>query len=408
MKIPVFHSYGQWQLSGVNTWTVNLIRAMRDTEFDSRVLFTGIQRSPQPELDELAISYYFLDVPYPRKRRQEWRALKEFLEARAPCIYITNYDFHRSCAVGKLSPDVRVIAGVRSDEDCYFDELQRIGQNCDAIFCVSSYLTTKVKLCFPRLAEKVHFIPHGIAIPKEPAPRRPANGPLRLCYCNRLQQYQKRIFDLPVIAGALEKLGVAFELDIAGDGPDAEELRRRFDQAKLKSPIRFHGRVPNTTVLDLCSRSHLFLLTSDFEGLPNSVLEAMSVGCVPVVYDIKSGVSDILTNQVTGFVVPHGDVIQFAQVIQQCGSNLKGLRTLSMACQRDIANRFTLENMVNDYVQLFLKTLNEALRPTRTGRIAIPYDLTLQSRGLRWLKKIIARILGSNENLEGGSPRSLG
>jgi glycosyltransferase involved in cell wall biosynthesis len=398
MGIPIFHSYGEWHLSGVNIWTVNLIRAMENSEFDSKVLFTGIPREPQSELDDLKIPYDFLEVSSPRRRRREWQALKEYLEAHAPCIYITNFDFHRSCAVGTLSSDVRVITGVRSDEDCYFDELRRIGQNCDAIFCVSSALTDKVKQQIPQLTERVHFIPHGIPMSQEPILPRSTDGPVRICYCNRIQQYQKRVFDLPLVAAELEKLGVDYELDIAGDGPDAEELRIRFDNAKLKCPVRFHGRIANAAVMDLCRTSHLFLLTSDFEGLPNSLLEAMSVGCVPVVYEIESGVSDAIENQVTGFIVPHGDTQEFARVIRQCGNNLDGLRTLSMACRQDIAKRFSLERMVSDYVQLFQQTLAKEQHPTRSGGIAVPKDLTFRSRVSQRLKRIIARIAGKIQN----------
>ncbi len=405
-KTPVFHSYGNWYLSGVNTWTVNIIRAMGETDFDSRVLFTGIPASPQPELDNLGVPYEFLPLAEKRTRREEWRVLKDFLEAQAPCIYLTNYDFHRSCAVGTLSPGVRVITGVRSDETCYFDELRRIGVNCDAVFCVSSFLATKVKNLFPEIAERVHFIPHGIPLSKDPIPPRPTGGPLRLCYCNRLQQYQKRVFDLPGIAAELEKLGVDYELDIAGDGRDADELRQRFVQANLKSPIRFHGRLRNPDVLEIFKRSHLFLLTSDFEGLPNSLLEAMSVGCVPVVYQIESGISDAIHDQANGFIVPHGHIIRFAKVIQSCANNIDGLRTLCLTSQQDITTRFSLERMVEDYVRLFHQTLTEELRPTRNGRITVPYDLTVRSRAIRCLKRIITKDAGKHASLEHNKLRS--
>ena len=391
MKVPVFHSYDKWHLSGVNTWTVNLIRAMRDTEFDSQVLFTGIPRSPQPELEELIIPYDFLDIPYPHKRHQEWRVLKEFLEARAPCIYITNYDFHRSCAVGTFSPEVRVVTVIHSDEECYFDELCRIGQSCNAIICVSSYLTAKVKQCFPHLADRIHFVPHGIPLQLSPLPLRSIDGPLRLCYCNRLQQYQKRIFDLPVIASALEKLGVDYELDIAGDGPDANELRRRFDQAKLKSPIRFLGRVSNTRVMDLCRSAHLFLLTSDFEGLPISLLEAMSVGCVPVVYDIESGISDALPNGDYGFRVSHGDVVAFALIINGLVEKREKLEEISNRVLDRMIKHFSAIKMAKNYQAVFMNFINHDMPFTviRNQSILLPKDLRLGTRILRRLKEII-------------------
>lgn len=392
MKTPIFHSYGKWYLSGVNTWTVNLIRAMKGSEFDSKVLFTGIPRSPHLELDQLGVRYDFLDVPSPRKRKDEWQALKQFLEAHTPCIYITNFDFHRSCAVGTLNPAVRVLTVIHSDEDCYYDELRRIGTNCDAIVCVSSYLTEKVKQRFPKLADRVHFIPYGIPIPDEPPPARPTTGPLRLCYCNRLQQYQKRVFDLPLIAAELEKLGVDYELDIAGDGPDTEELRKRFDAANLKSPIRFHGRIPNAAVMDLCRRSHLFLLTSDFEGLPISLLEAMSVGCVPIVYEIESGVPDAVSSEAVGFRIPHGDVALCASKLNSAAGERAILAELARNTTDHVAKSYADEVMADRYSRLCLDVIQQDNRtgPTRTPSVILPFDLTLKHRILRRLMRLVS------------------
>ncbi|MEI7461443.1 MAG: glycosyltransferase family 4 protein [Pirellula sp.] len=393
MGTPIFYSYAKWCLSGVNTWTVNLISAMQDTEFDSKVLFTGIPRSPQPELDEFAIPYDFLDVQSPRKRRREWRALKEFLEAHAPCIYINNFDFHRSCAVGTLSPEVRVVAVIHSDEECYYDELRRIGSNCNTIVCVSSDLTGKVKRRFPDLSDRVQFIAHGIPITETSLTTRPNEGPLRLCYCNRIQQYQKRVFDLPIIAKELERIGVDYELDIAGDGPDAEELRIRFDNVKLKCPVRFHGRITNATVMDLCRRSHLFLLTSDFEGLPISLLEAMSVGCVPVVYEIDSGIEDAIPSKDFGFIVPHGNTQEYAKVIQHVALDFNSLKSWSKNCAQLMRDRFSLNRMANDYESLFRDSLFNESTVRRTNQISVPYDISIRGRLLRRLKSLLPKLV---------------
>lgn len=388
-KTPVFHSYGKWYLSGVNTWTVNLIRAMDGSDYESKVLFTGEARSPQPDLDDLGIPYEFLEVATPRKRQHEWNALKSFLEAHAPCIYITNFDFHRSCAVGTLSPDVHVVTVLHSDEDCYYDEVRRIGRDCDAVVCVSSALIRTVRKKLDHLVRDLRFIPYGIPlIPGEVIPSRPQSGPLRLCYCNRLQQYQKRIFDLPIIAAELERLGVDYEFDIAGDGPDAEELRNRFQQADLRCPVRFHGRVTNAAVMDLCRHSHLFLLTSDFEGLPISLLEAMSVGCVPVVYDIDSGIGDAIPGPGYGSVVPHGSTAEYARVIANIDQDRPSLQVIAGNARRLIHESFSLDRMAMDYGRLFAGILNSAPKVRRSGRIVVPADLSLTGRISRRIRQL--------------------
>lgn len=387
MGTPVFHSYGEWGLSGVNTWTVNLIRGAADPEFEHQVLFTGIPARPKPELDALGIPYTFLNLPAKRSRRDEWRELQCFLENRASCIYIPNYDFHRSCAVGTLSNTVKVCAVIHSDEPCYFDEIGRLGKNFDAIVAVSEFLGSKIQHEFPRLAGRVTHIPHGIQIPEQRTEQRPVGGVLRLAYCNRLQQYQKRVFDLPPITAKLKHCGIPFELTIAGEGPDEAELRQRFIEVGTLDAVTFLGRIPNSEVLEVFRDSHIFLLTSDFEGLPISLLEAMSVGCVPVVYQTPSGIGEAIEHGQSGMMVRHGDITALVKVLGDLSQDRKQLSALGEKSADRIQAEFNIDRMCGDYAVLFRKLLQQSesgAQPNRTGRIHLPPDLTLRSRARKW------------------------
>lgn len=390
MKIPVFHSYGDWGLSGVNTWTVNMIRGSADSNYDHRVLFTGIAPQPKPELDGLGIPYDFLDLPAKRTRREEWRKLKRFLEDQAPCIYIPNYDFHRSCAVGTLSPSVKICAVIHSDEACYFDEVKRLGDNFDAIVAVSEHLAGKLRLQFPNLAPRITNIPYGIPLPEQERNPRQHDGFLRLAYCNRLQQYQKRVFDLPPLASELKRRGVPFELTVAGEGPDEAELRQMFVDAGIVDEAVFLGRIPNKQVLEVFRRSHVFLLTSDFEGLPISLLEAMSVGCVPVAYETPSGIGEAIEHGKSGMMVPHGEIAALADVLDDLSRDHQRLGSLGEDAGERVRSIFALGRMCADYATLFERLLREighAAAPIRTGRVRVPDDLTFRSRAAGWLSR---------------------
>ena len=50
------------------------------------------------------------------------------------------------------------------------------------------------------------------------------------------------------------------------------------------------------------------LLTSRMEGLPLVLLEAMSVGCIPIAYDMPYGPADIIVDGVNGYLVEAGDI----------------------------------------------------------------------------------------------------
>lgn len=380
----VFHSFPEWQLSGVNTWSANLIRESLDgTEYKHSVLFTGISKRPQPDFDGLGLPHSFLEVDARRRRKDEWAAVKHFLESQAPCIYIPQYDFHRSAAVPTLSPKVKVCAIVHSDEECYYDLVKRIGYACDAIVTVSSHLARIVSEKFPELASRVQFIPPGVPALKSDAVRS-SNGRLELAYCNRLAQYQKRIFDLPEVLAELNRLGVDCHLTVTGDGPDAAELRERFNRAGVSGSVTMTGRISDQDLADVLARSHVFLLVSDFEGLPSSMLEAMSLGCVPVVYDIESGVRDAINHGANGFIVPHGDTACMAKAIRTLHENRDVLRKLASSCVKSHGERFSLASMAASYGSLFQRLMLAVHSfPQRNGRIVLPRDLTFRHRALK-------------------------
>ena len=403
MKIKVFHSYGgEWRLSGVNTWTVNLIQGMDPGQFEQKVLFTGVPHRTQPELETLGIRYTFLDLPAKRPRRAEWRALKDFLEANSPCIYVPNYDFHRSCAVGILAHSVATCAVIHSDEPCWYDEVERLGTNFDAIVAVSSCISQNLRKRFPKVAERVTYIPHGIPLPASRGGLRSDSKVLKLVYCNRLEQYQKRVFDLPKIAAELKRRGVAFRLTVAGDGPDAEALRSRFRDDGLDAEVTMTGRVPNSEIMRFLSESDVFLLTSDFEGLPISLLEAMSMGVTPVVYQIASGIEDVVQTEQNGILVPHGNVVEFAAVLEKLSRDRARLERLGRGAAATIAEKFSLARMCRDYsilVESLHARATENGHHARISGVRPPRDLTLSGRLSRRLRAYLSPAKRNAESL---------
>ena len=382
MKIRVFHSFPSWQLSGVNSWSINLARAMNeDHVFENVMLITGVPPAPIDELDDLHIPYLHLNVPTPRKRSNEWTALKSFLETAAPCIYIPNYDFHRSCSVGNIAPDVKVCAVVHSDEGCYYDEIKRLGASFNSIVAVSSCLEHNLRQKFPRLGDRLTWIPHGVPCLSGQREQPTSRMPIRIFYCNRLSQYQKRIFDLPSVCLELKRSGIDFHLTVAGSGPDEDELKSRFENLDLLSCVSIVGRLSAEDVNQTFKKSDIFLLTSDFEGLPISLLESLAAGCVPVVYDIDSGVRDAVDHGVNGFLVPHGNTIALSQAIARLAEDKDLLASLSAECIRRHHARFSLTGMGSAYRSLFCNVIADDMKPPRRdGRVHVPYDLTMRHR----------------------------
>lgn len=108
--------------------------------------------------------------------------------------------------------------------------------------------------------------------------------------------------DYPTLFRALELLKhEQFVLLIAGNGPLEEELKEECRAHGLEGHVRFCGA--REDILDLYSAADAFVMSSEFEGLSAALLEAASTGLPAVVTDV-GGNADVVTDEVTGYVVP--------------------------------------------------------------------------------------------------------
>ncbi len=95
---------------------------------------------------------------------------------------------------------------------------------------------------------------------------------------------QKRVDRWVEVAAAIYAKNPNIKFIMVGDGPDDEMLRKKIAEHKLTGIIELPGKLNDT--LSVYKQIDVFLLTSDFEGLPLALLEAMSCGCIPVVSNV--------------------------------------------------------------------------------------------------------------------------
>jgi O-antigen biosynthesis protein len=91
---------------------------------------------------------------------------------------------------------------------------------------------------------------------------------------------------------------------LVGDGPERGKIVRKAEELGLQEKVLFAGE--RQDVADVLSAMDVFLLSSIFEGLPLSVLEAMSVG-LPVIATRVSGTPEAVLHELTGLLVPPAD-----------------------------------------------------------------------------------------------------
>lgn len=382
-----------WLLSGVNVFATHLVRGLRALGISAEILLTIDQPLPSPADIELQR----LPIPpdlswrggFPLRRR--WAALLSYLEERAPCIYIPNSDYYHSCVCSKLSNRVAVVGIVHSDDPDHYEHVGWLGKYWDAVVAVSKTVEDKTARLNPTLRSRLWRIPYGIPIPAR-CPERPErqDAALRIIFPSRLVQLQKRVMDLPGIVAALAEKGVPFRLTVAGAGQDQDRLLAELRPFLADGRAEFKGVIANEDLPRELEQQDVSLMTSDFEGLPLALMEAMGRGCVPVVTDIPSGLPELVQDGVNGYRVPVGDLPAFADRLAMLQRDASLRRQLSQRAYEAVSQGgYRVEDMVHSYVSLFRRVLDNAAsgafhRPR--GPIVLPPRLQyLQPTWKDWL-----------------------
>lgn len=107
-----------------------------------------------------------------------------------------------------------------------------------------------------------------------------------------------------------------WDLVILGDGPERQALKSQVQALGLETRIHLPGQAGNMG--DWYQRADLYVMSSRYEGFPNTLTEAMAHGCAAVSYDCDTGPRDIIRHGVDGLLVsPVGDVPALAEALHQ-------------------------------------------------------------------------------------------
>jgi glycosyltransferase involved in cell wall biosynthesis len=145
---------------------------------------------------------------------------------------------------------------------------------------------------------------------------------------------------------------------LVGDGVLRNELETQVNGLGLDGRVRFLGlRADIPEVLAACD---VFVLSSEFEGNPLSVLEAMAAS-LPTISTAVGGVPSLLENGTSGILVHSGDAEGFSKAMESLLLN-RGLRqSMGVAAARSARERFDVANMVRAYEEVY-ESLQSQLR----------------------------------------------
>lgn len=374
MKI-CFCLSGPNELNGPNVWLTRHLPLLKRSGYAPEILY--LNHDPETPCSYLKF-FYENNIPIRNVM------MKGFVEERAhsiltaliddiPDFFVPNYSIPAYFAARFLRDAGTITIGTLHSDDPYYHDIIDLfidgmaDWQLSGAIGVSEHLTALVNHRGYSSIPYLHA-PYGAPVPTTSCTWNEGK-PLRLIYAGRIVERQKRIIRLTKRLIEAAEHFTTIEAVLYGAGPEEIFVQKLIDNSNACKRVFLGGSLDTFSMQDAMLKGHLFILLSDFEGLSISLMEAMACGLVPVVSNMKSGVTDLITSGVNGFIVDPDDSQEFLHVVETISNDRLLWQRLSAAARQTILEKeYTSDNCANLWAG-YLETFG---RPGKKKRLTCP------------------------------------
>ncbi|MDD2553417.1 MAG: glycosyltransferase [Desulfotomaculaceae bacterium] len=308
----------------------------------------------------LAVTPHIFILPHLFRRRYFIDYLNSFVTAHAIDAILNSHSelaYLSLEGIRKVAPALPILDLLHNDTPEGYAKLSaQMDRYLSGHIVVHGGIKNTLLEKFGLAEEKIHIIPNGVNQerfkPGEAdrtavaAQNSQAGGTARVAYIGRLSKEKNPLLFIKA-AGRLQNLkGV--EWFCYGDGILEAEMQTV--AADHQAQVRFMGACVDTA--QVLRTIDLLVLTSDAEGLPMIVLEALSCGA-PVVATNVGNLAEVVQEGVNGHLVPKGDLNALCAVLERLLSQPGQLEQLKQNCRASVLEKFSGERMARSYVKLY-------------------------------------------------------
>jgi colanic acid/amylovoran biosynthesis glycosyltransferase len=368
-------------INGPNIWLQRTLPELRKQGVASRVLFFPT-RDPAacPTIQALRLQGISCEI-YQGKKDTEFQVpwILRHIQQQSPDLFVPNLNlpgYHASRWI--KAAGIPVVGVLHSDDPFYralIEEFVRKPPSSplSAIVCVSDLLSELVQ----RAGEgkvPIQTIPYGVPMPDRTAR---LSSPLRILYAGRFVEQQKRISDVTRALCRATREVPGTEAILYGSGPAEPDMARIIAGHGADTTVRLGGLVSKEELQEKFLDAHVFVLLSEYEGLPIALLEAMACGLVPICFHMRSGIPQLIEPDQTGLLVHDRDQA-FVDAIRRLKSEQGLWARLARAARARVEAGYSIPQAVARWKQLFTDLIegrSDLKRP-----IEVPHSLDLPPR----------------------------
>ena len=218
-----------------------------------------------------------------------------------------------------------------------------------------------MRLYSQRMQQRGTVIPNPIVL-EEPVIHqvKADHRPQSIVSVGRLSNRQKR-YDVMLKAFSIfESKHSGYTLTLYGSGEDEGDIRKWIADLGLEHSVFLPGKTDQP--LQKMDEADVFLMTSDYEGISNALLEAMAIGMPAVVTDCSPGGARMLIqNRENGLIVPCGDAQKIAHALEE----LTGDPQLMAKCSsnaRKVLMDYHPDAIIERWIKYIYKVTEEATK----------------------------------------------
>ncbi len=171
----------------------------------------------------------------------------------------------------------------------------------------------------------------------------------KICAVGRLHPQK----NFPLLLSAVQALRSRYPdmiLQIYGEGEERKNLEALIARENLADVCRLMGRTSD--VDSVLKETDLFVMSSDYEGMPNALIEAMATGVPCISSDCRTGPRSLIQAGQTGLLFKTGDLADLTEKLDWALQHPQEMNLMGRAAREDVLNTYQIEKTLSSFLKM--------------------------------------------------------